>query len=79
MSFLRTQISAEAGCLKLSLLNFFFTVQVRADPRLLGPYAKLCRPGGLVSRGYEWNAFVRISLRIESPSRKALKKLSFFT
>ncbi len=31
-----------------------------------GPYAKLCPGGGGV---YEWNTFVRVSLRLESRSR----------
>ncbi len=50
----------------------------RAEPILdfWGPYEKLCRPGGGGSSGYEWNAFVRVSLRLESRSQKALEKQS---
>ncbi len=45
----------------------------RADPRLLGPLRKtvcvcVCGGGG-GSSGYEWNAFVCVSLRLESRSR----------
>ncbi len=42
-----------------------------------GPYAKLCRRRGL---GWKngWNAFVHISLHLESRSRKALEKHYLF-
>ncbi len=40
-----------------------------------GPYAKLCPGGG---GGDGWDAFVRVSLRLESHSRKALEKQYLF-
>ncbi len=48
---------------------------ISADPRLLGALRKT---GGGISNGWknEWNAFVRVSLRLES--RKALEKQYLF-
>ncbi len=49
------------------------------NPRPLGPCAKLCQPGGFQWLWTnEWNAVVRVSLRLESRSRKALEKQCLF-
>ncbi len=51
-----------------------------ADPRLLGALRKTVSPagggGGVLRNG--WNVFVRVTLRIESRSRKALEKQYLF-
>ncbi len=51
-----------------------------ADPRLLGALRKTVSPagggGGALRNG--WNAFVRVTLCLESRSRKALEKQSLF-
>ncbi len=52
---------------------------ISADPRLLGALRKTVSPaggGGVLRNG--WNAFVRVSLRLESCSRKALEKQYLF-
>ncbi len=47
---------------------------ISADPRLLGALRKTVSGGG--ENG--WDAFVRVSLRLESRSRKALEKQYLF-
>ncbi len=53
-----------------------------ADPRLLGALRKTVSPagggggGGALRNG--WNVFVRVTLRLESRSRKALEKQYLF-
>ncbi len=54
---------------------------IAAEPilDLWGPCAKLCQPGGFQWLWTnEWNAVVRVSLRLESRSRKALEKQRLF-
>ncbi len=58
-------------CLKLIVF-----LLVSANPRLLGPYAKLFPV--LLGWKNEWNVFVRVSLHFESRSRKALNSCLFF-
>ncbi len=66
----------ELGSINISL------VVGSADPRLLGALRKTVSPGGGRGGGgvlrNGWNAFVHVSLHLDSCSRKALEKQYLF-
>ncbi len=59
------------------ILSYINTMYTSADPRLLGALRKTGGGGvGLDENG--WDAFVHVSLRLESHSRKALEEQYLF-
>ncbi len=55
-------------------ISYQFSADMDIDlDQLCSPVCKMQQRG---SSGYEWNTFVRVSLRLEPRSRKALEKLS---